>query len=185
MHPTPSEALACWGYVPSLSIVLALGREICSRGRLTQRSREWANDPGVALAPAPHRPWQTRLLRPPRPPMELMCTLGCQREIGLTVFCQKQGSRLALTTLFAEACTLITQDLKEELPWWSTGQDATLQCRGGGFDPWSGNSDPRDCRATEPAHHERRVRASPRKTPREPSEAPRPRPRPNTVTLTH
>ena len=68
LHPTPSEALACWGYVPSLSIVLALGREICSRGRLTQHSREWANDPGVALAPAPHHPWQTRLLRPPEAP---------------------------------------------------------------------------------------------------------------------
>ena len=63
--PLPLRPWPAGGYVHSLSIVLALSREICSQGRLTQRSREWVNDPGVALASAPHRPWQTRLLRPP------------------------------------------------------------------------------------------------------------------------
>ena len=25
------------------------------------------------------------------------------------------------------------------LPWWSSGKESALQCRGRGFDPWSGN----------------------------------------------
>ena len=27
----------------------------------------------------------------------------------------------------------------EGLPWWSSGYEFTFQCRGHGFDPWSGN----------------------------------------------
>ena len=25
------------------------------------------------------------------------------------------------------------------LPWWSSGKESAFQCRGCGFDPWSGN----------------------------------------------
>ena len=25
------------------------------------------------------------------------------------------------------------------LPWWSSGKESALKCRGHGFDPWSGN----------------------------------------------
>ena len=28
---------------------------------------------------------------------------------------------------------------KEGLPWWSSGKESVLQCRGHRFDPWSGN----------------------------------------------
>ena len=27
----------------------------------------------------------------------------------------------------------------EGLPWWPSGKESTFQCRGCGFDPWSGN----------------------------------------------
>ena len=29
--------------------------------------------------------------------------------------------------------------LNEGLPWWSSGKESALQCRGHGLDPWSGN----------------------------------------------
>ena len=33
-----------------------------------------------------------------------------------------------------------TKDLKSRLPWWSSGREFACQCRGQGFDPWSGKS---------------------------------------------
>ena len=36
------------------------------------------------------------------------------------------------------------------LDWWSSGKESTYQCRGRGFNPWSGNQDPTCLRATKP-----------------------------------
>ena len=38
------------------------------------------------------------------------------------------------------------------LPWWSSGYECALQCRGHRFDPWPGNEDPTCCVATKPPH---------------------------------
>ena len=38
-------------------------------------------------------------------------------------------------------------------PWWSSGEESTLQCRGRGFDPWLRNWDPTGRGATRPLCH--------------------------------
>ena len=43
--------------------------------------------------------------------------------------------------------------VKSGLPWWSSGKESALQCRGRRFNPWSGNKDPTYYRATKPARH--------------------------------
>ena len=52
---------------------------------------------------------------------------------------------------------LILVDIKKNwfwgLPWWSSGKESALQCRGRRFDPWSGNYNPMCCGTTKPACH--------------------------------
>ena len=55
-----------------------------------------------------------------------------------------QSPLLFIFTAFIEICNQILTDIKDlfkmsiGLPWWSSGKESALQCRGRGFDPWSG-----------------------------------------------
>ena len=42
-------------------------------------------------------------------------------------------------TRFSDPTTVLIKLLEGGLPWWSSGQESTFQCRGHRFDPWLGN----------------------------------------------
>ena len=44
-------------------------------------------------------------------------------------------------------------NLDRGLPWWSSGQESSLQCRGHRIDPWSGNYNPTCHGETKPVYH--------------------------------
>ena len=53
-------------------------------------------------------------------------------------------------TRFSDPTTVTIKLLEGGLPWWSSGQESTFQCRGHRFDPWLGNWDPTCPWATKP-----------------------------------
>ena len=79
----------------------------------------------------------------------LITTLTLTRTLTLT-------TTLTLTRTLIRTRTLnraLTLTLTLTLPWWSSGKESVFQCRGRGFDPWSGNYDPTCHGATKPVRH--------------------------------
>lgn len=102
-----------------------------AHGRLTQLSREWANDPGVALAPAPTAPGRLGSSGPRGLRAELMPNPGVSERDRRTVFCQKQGSMLALTAVVRRCLHFDhSRPPRRSFPGGPVVK-ATLQCRTG------------------------------------------------------
>ena len=89
LRPTPSEALACWGYVPSLSIVWPLAERFVHKGNSPNAHVNGRMTQVLPWRLPPTTPGRLGSSGPLRPRVELMCTLGYQREIGHAVSCQK------------------------------------------------------------------------------------------------